>query len=73
MGKLPSVSGWECIKALQKAGFEVKRQRGSHVVLRRANPLTQLTVPDHKELDRGTLRAILRSADISVDDFIALL
>lgn len=73
MAKLPRVSGWECIKALQKAGFEVKRQRGSHVVLRRAEPFAQLIVPDHKELDRGTLRALLRSANLSVEEFIELL
>ena len=58
MSKLPSISGRECRKALQKAGFYLKRQEGSHLILRRDNPFAQLVVPDHKELDRGTLRAI---------------
>lgn len=56
-----------------KAGFQEKCRHGSHVVLRRDDPFAQLVVPDHKVLDRGTLRAILRQAEIGVDEFIALL
>jgi predicted RNase H-like HicB family nuclease/predicted RNA binding protein YcfA (HicA-like mRNA interferase family) len=56
-----------------KAGFRVRRQEGSHIVLRRDDPYGQVVVPDHKELDRGTLRAILRGAGVEVEDFIALL
>lgn len=73
MSKLPVVSGAECVKALVKAGFVVYRQRGSHIVLVRLEPRAQTTVPDHKELDRGTLRAIIRQAGLSVDEFAALL
>lgn len=73
MSKLPSVSGRECIKALAKIGFVFKRQQGSHIVLRRDGPFAQLVVPDHKELDRGTLRAIIRHADLSIEDFTSLL
>lgn len=73
MSKLPRLSGRECVKALAKAGFYQKRQHGSHIILRRDNRFAQLVVPDHKELDRGTLRAILRQADLSVDEFNALL
>jgi predicted RNA binding protein YcfA (HicA-like mRNA interferase family) len=68
--KLPRVSGRDCIDALTRAGFLVKRQNASHVVLRRNDPFAQLVVPDHKELDRGTLRAILRQAGLSVDEFL---
>lgn len=57
----------------RKKGFKFKRQHGSHIILRRDEPFTQLVVPDHKELDRGTLRAILRAADLTVDDFIELI
>ena len=70
MSKLPRVSGRECLKALAKAGFYLKRQEGSHMILRRDDPFEQVVVPDHKELDRGTLRAILRQAGVSVDDFV---
>ncbi len=67
------LSGAECVKALEKIGFVVDRQRGSHIILVRENPKTMVSVPDHKELDRGTLRAIIRQAGLSVDEFIDLL
>ncbi|WP_420629135.1 type II toxin-antitoxin system HicA family toxin [Candidatus Leptofilum sp.] len=70
MSKLPQISGQECVKVLQKAGFYIKRQKGSHIILRRDEPFAQLVVPDHKQLDRGTLRAIIRQADMSVDEFV---
>ncbi len=73
MSKLPRVSGRECVKALEKVGFYFKRQEGSHIILRRDNPFAQVVVPDHKELDRGTLRAIIRQAGLSIDEFVKLL
>lgn len=73
MIKLPRVSGRECVRALMKAGFAIKRQSGSHIVLRRDDPFAQVVIPNHHELDRGTLRSILRQADLSVEEFVALL
>lgn len=73
MSGLPRISGRECAKALIKKGFYLKRQESSHMILRRDNPFGQLVVPDHKELDRGTLRAIIRQAGLSVDEFEKLL
>ena len=73
MSSLPRVSGAECVKALIKIGFTVKRQHGSHIILRRDSPFSQVVVPNHKELDRGTLRSIIRQASISVDGFNQLL
>jgi len=73
VSKLPRLSGRECIAALAKAGYYEKRQRGSHVILRRDDPFAQVVVPDHKELDRGTLRAIIRQAGLTVDEFNGLL
>lgn len=73
MPPLPQVSGRECVRALEKTGFSVRRQKGSHIILRRDDPFAQLVVPDHKCLDRGTLRAIIRQADMSVQDFLELL
>ena len=72
MSMLPQISGRQCVRALQKAGFYQKRQHGSHIILRRDDPFAQLVVPDHKELDRGTLRAIIRQADLTVDEFVRL-
>ena len=54
MTKLPRLSGRELVVALGKLGFYVRRQRGSHIVLRRDDPFAQTVVPDHRELDRGT-------------------
>jgi predicted RNA binding protein YcfA (HicA-like mRNA interferase family) len=65
MSKLPVVSGRQLVRVLEQVGFVVDRQRGSHIMLFRANPPTTLSVPDHRELDRGTLRALLRQAEIS--------
>ncbi len=73
MSKLPVVSGAECVKALGKVGFIVYRQRGSHITMVRTTPPSQTTIPNHKELDRGTLRAIIRQAGLTVDEFIALI
>jgi predicted RNA binding protein YcfA (HicA-like mRNA interferase family) len=73
MTRLPRVAGRECVRALEKAGFCVKRQHGSHMVLRRLEPFAQVVVPDHNELDRGTLRAILRAAGLSAEEFTGLL
>lgn len=69
MSKLPRLSGQECVARLLRLGFRVVRQRGSHIVMRRDAPFAQVTVPDHKELDRGTLRAIIRQAGLSVEEF----
>lgn len=73
MTKLPTISGRECVKALQKAGFYVTRQKGSHINLRRDDPSAKTVVPDHKELKKGTLKAILKDANLTVDEFVALL
>ncbi len=73
MGKLPVISGRECVKALNKIGFYFKRQSGSHIVLRRDDPFGQVIVADHKTLDRGTLRAIIRQAGLNVNEFVELL
>jgi predicted RNA binding protein YcfA (HicA-like mRNA interferase family) len=73
MSKLPRVSGTEVVTALGKVGFYVKRQRGSHIILRRDEPFAQTTVPNHRELDSGTLRAILRQIGMPVVEFNRLL
>lgn len=73
MSKLPIVSGINCIKALEKIGFVITRQRGSHITLVRQEPSTQLTVPNHKTIAKGTLRTIIRDAGLTVDDFVNLL
>jgi predicted RNA binding protein YcfA (HicA-like mRNA interferase family) len=72
--RLPrGLSGKKVIKVLEKAGFYVKRRKGSHIVLRRDSPFAQVVVPDHKSIDTGTLDSILDGASLSTEEFIKLL
>ncbi len=71
MPKLPVVSGAEATRALQRLGFAVVRQRGSHIVLRKGS--SGCVVPNHRELKPGTLAGILKQAGVSPDEFIAAL
>ncbi|NNN04397.1 MAG: type II toxin-antitoxin system HicA family toxin [Elusimicrobia bacterium] len=69
---LPLLSGGEVVNALLRRGYYVRRQKGSHIRLYHA-ARGPVTVPDHKEIDRGTLRSILRQAGLSPDEFADLL
>ena len=73
MSKLPVLSGRELVRILTRAGFQLDRQKGSHMTLFREHPPATLSVPDHSELDRGTLRALLRQAGISPEELTHLL
>jgi predicted RNA binding protein YcfA (HicA-like mRNA interferase family) len=68
MPKLPVISGMEAVRALEKLGFSVVRQRGSHIVLRKGS--SGCVVPNHPELKIGTLAGILKQATVSTEDFI---
>ncbi len=73
MATLPVVSGKQAIAALQKAGWQFARVGKSHVVLTKDAERTNISVPLHDELDRGTLRSIIRKAGLTVDEFTKLL
>jgi len=73
MPALPVVSGRQAVRAFEKDGWEMVRQRGSHMVLVREGSEVTLSVPDHREVARGTLRSLIRSAGLTVEQFIALL
>jgi len=70
--KLPVVSGRDAVKALEKAGWQVKRWK-NHIVLTKPGSLVSLSVPDHEELAKGTLRRILKQAELTVEEFNELL
>jgi len=71
---LPLVSGREVVVALAKIGYEKDHQKGSHIVLRQVeHPHRRLVVPDHKEVAKGTLRAIIKQVGLTVEEFIELL
>ena len=74
MSKLPVVSGRQAVAALGRTGYEIDHQTGSHIILRHVRPPhRRLTVPNHKELAKGTLRAIVREAGLTVEEFVGLL
>jgi predicted RNA binding protein YcfA (HicA-like mRNA interferase family) len=83
MARLPVVSGAECVAALRRIGYEVMRTKGSHAfmacVWRGSHPRltgvgrSPVVVPLHDELDRGTLRSIIRILDLTVDEFLEIL
>jgi len=68
MPKLPRVSGAEVVRALQRLGFAVARQRGSHIVMRRGS--SGCVVPNHRELKAGTLAGVLKQAGVSTEEFM---
>ena len=73
MSKLPQESGPELVLALEKLGFSLRRQHGSHIIMRRDDPYAQTVVPNHSQIDRGTLRAILRQIGITPEHLTSLL
>lgn len=74
MTVIPRISGREVVALLVKLGYEKDRQKGSHIVLRQAAyPHRRLVVPDHKEVAKGTLRAIIKQAGLTVGEFVELM
>lgn len=71
--KLPVLSGREVVRALEKFGWRVARQKGSHIILIKPGELATLSVPDHREVAKGTLRSLLRNANLTVSDFSSAL
>lgn len=72
--KLPVVSGVDAVRAFGRTGYEVDHQTGSHIILRhRDPPHRRLSVPNHRELAKGTLRALIREAGLTVEEFVGLL
>jgi len=73
--KLPRMSGLEVIKVLNKAGFKEARQKGSHIILTKETKEGKrgVVVPDHKEIDKGTLLEIIRQAGLRKEEFINLI
>ena len=68
MPKLPLVSGTEVVRTLERLGFILLRQKGSHIILRRGP--TGCVVPNHREIKMGTLSGILKQAGVSAEEFI---
>ena len=74
MSTLPLISGKEFCKILRKIEYDIDHQTGSHLILRNNTPPhRRLTVPDHKEIAKGTLRAIIRQAGLTLKEFNELM
>lgn len=72
--KLPIISGAEAVKAFRRIGYDFDEQEGSHIIIRhRFPPHRRLSIPNHKELAKGTLRALIRQAGLTVEEFSELL
>jgi predicted RNA binding protein YcfA (HicA-like mRNA interferase family) len=72
MSRLPVCSGQDAIRVFQKLGYEVDHQTGSHIILRHPQ-MRRLSAPNHRELAKGTLRALIREAGLTKEEFLALL
>jgi predicted RNA binding protein YcfA (HicA-like mRNA interferase family) len=73
MGRLANISGKEAVRAFGRAGWKKVGQVGSHVVLTKPGSRVNLSIPQHDELSVGTLRALIRCAGMTVEEFLALL
>jgi len=73
MGKLANISGKQAVKAFQRAGWTIVGQVGSHCVMTKPDLRANLSIPQHKELSIGLLRALIRAAGLTVDEFLDLL
>lgn len=73
MGRLNNISGREAVKAFERAGWNPAGQVGSHLVMTKPGVRVNLSVPQHKELSVGTLRALIGYAGLTVEEFLALL
>lgn len=71
MARLPVLSGETVVRIFLKAGWSFNRQHGSHVILLKTGHPASLSIPQHRELAPGTLRSLIRSAGMTVDEFIA--
>jgi predicted RNA binding protein YcfA (HicA-like mRNA interferase family) len=71
MATLPTISGRDVVKLFAKEGGQMIRQRGSHMILIKQGQMVTLSVPDHKEVAKGTLRSLIRSSGLTADEFSA--
>jgi len=73
MAVLPTLSGREVVKVFEAQGWRIARQRGSHIILVKEGQMATLSVPDHREVAKGTLRSLIRASGLTPDEFISLM
>jgi predicted RNA binding protein YcfA (HicA-like mRNA interferase family) len=70
MALLPVLSGKEVVRTFERLGWRVARQSSSHIIMTKDGEIATLSVPDHKEVAKGTLRSLIRAANLTVDEFV---
>lgn len=73
MPPLPVLSGREAVSLFEALGWQVARQRSSHIVMVKDGEMATLSIPDHREVAKGTLRSLIRSANLTVDEFVSVI
>ena len=71
MAAVPLLSGSVVVQVFTRLGWSVSRQRGSHIILTKDGEIASLAVPNHREVARGTLRSLIRAANLTADQFVA--
>ena len=71
MPPLPALSGQAVVRIFERFGWVVVRQRGSHIILAKEGSMATLSVPDHREVAKGTLRSLIRHAGLNVEQFLS--
>jgi predicted RNA binding protein YcfA (HicA-like mRNA interferase family) len=70
MASLPVLNGKEVVRLFERLGWRVVRQSSSHIILTKEGEIATLSVPDHKEVAKGTLRSLIRAANLTIDEFV---
>ena len=70
MPAIPVLSGSQVVKVFESLGWQIARQKGSHIILIKPGSIATLSVPDHKEVARGTLRSLIRASGLTVSEFL---
>jgi len=70
MASVPVLSGKEVVRLFEGFGWNVVRQSSSHIIMTKEGEIATLSVPDHKEVAKGTLRSLIRAANLTVDEFV---
>jgi predicted RNA binding protein YcfA (HicA-like mRNA interferase family) len=71
MGHIPVLSGQEVVQIFESFGWHLARQKGSHLVMVKQGQIATLSIPNHKEIAKGTIRSLVRSANLTMDQFVA--
>jgi len=73
MSAIPLLRPRQVVKAFKSLGWEIARQRGSHIILTKEGHVATLSIPNHPQVARGTLRSLIARAGITIEEFVAAL